>query len=80
MFFNYEVYFIDCLDKLNWEKMCYLCCLCFVRLDLDFIGFFIDELREFKYGEYYFFFSNIVKKFILECLVEVDDYEVVKFV
>ncbi|KKF92935.1 Vacuolar protein sorting-associated protein 45 [Ceratocystis platani] len=38
----------------------------------------IDELREPKYGEYFLFFTNVIKKSSLERLAEADDHEVVK--
>ncbi|KAB5570051.1 glucose inhibited division protein A-domain-containing protein [Coniochaeta sp. 2T2.1] len=77
---NHEVYLIDRLDNPNREKMRHLRCLCFVRPHPDSIGLLIDELREPKYGEYYLYFSNVVKKSALERLAEADDHEVVKLV
>lgn len=77
---NHEVYLIDRLDNPNREKMRHLRCLCFVRPHPDSIGLLIDELRDPKYGEYYLYFSNIVKKSALERLAEADDHEVVKLV
>ena len=77
---NHEVYLMDRLDNPNREKMRHLRCLCFVRPHSDSIGLLIDELREPKYGEYYLYFSNVVKKSTLERLAEADDHEVVKLV
>ncbi|PGG98864.1 hypothetical protein AJ80_09446 [Polytolypa hystricis UAMH7299] len=77
---NHEVYLIDRLDNPSREKMRHLRCLCFVRPSPDSIQFLIDELREPKYGEYYIYFSNIVRKSSLERLAEADDHEVVKAV
>ncbi|KAL1959363.1 hypothetical protein VTO42DRAFT_2166 [Malbranchea cinnamomea] len=77
---NHEVYLIDRLDNQSREKMRHLRCLCFVRPSPDSIQFLIDELREPKYGEYYIYFSNIVRKSSLERLAEADDHEVVKSV
>ncbi|KAI1322828.1 Sec1-like protein [Xylariaceae sp. FL0255] len=77
---NHEVYLTDRLDNQDREKMRHLCCLCFVRPSPDSIQFLIDELREPKYGEYYLYFSNVVKKSSLERLAEADDHEVVKSV
>ncbi|KAI1304291.1 GIDA-domain-containing protein [Xylaria venustula] len=77
---NHEVYLTDRLDNQNREKMRHLRCLCFVRPSPDSIQFLIDELRDPKYGEYYLFFSNVVKKSSLERLAEADDHEVVKSV
>ncbi|KAI1375750.1 Sec1-like protein [Hypoxylon crocopeplum] len=75
---NHEVYLTDRLDNPNREKMRHLRCLCFVRPSPDSIQFLIDELRDPKYGEYYLYFSNVVKKSSLERLAEADDHEVVK--
>jgi len=77
---SHEVYLIDRLDNANREKMRHLRCFCFVRPSPDSIQFLIDELREPKYGEYYLYFSNVVKKSSLERLAEADDHEVVKLV
>lgn len=77
---NHEVYLIDRLDNQSRERMRHLRCLCFVRPSPDSIQFLIDELRAPKYGEYYIYFSNIVRKSSLERLAEADDHEVVKSV
>nr|POE65262.1 vacuolar protein sorting-associated protein 45 [Quercus suber] len=75
---NHSVYLTDRLDKQDREKMRHLRCLCFVRPSPDSIQLLIDEFREPKYGEYYVYFSNIIKKSSLERLAEADDHEVVK--
>ncbi|KAI1812864.1 Sec1-like protein [Poronia punctata] len=77
---NHEVYLTDRIDNPNREKMRHLRCLCFIRPSPDSIQFLIDELRDPKYGEYYLYFSNVVKKSSLERLAEADDHEVVKSV
>ncbi|BDD61857.1 vacuolar protein sorting-associated protein 45 [Monascus purpureus] len=77
---NHEVYLIDRLDNQAREKMRHLRCLCFVRPSPDSIQLLIEELREPKYGEYYLYFSNIVRKSSLERLAEADDHEVVRVV
>ena len=77
---NHEVYLTDRLDNQNREKMRHLRCLCFVRPSPDSIQYLLDELREPKYGEYYLYFSNVVRKSSLERLAEADDHEVVKSV
>ncbi|KAI1102590.1 Sec1-like protein [Jackrogersella minutella] len=75
---NHEVYLTDRLDNPNREKMRHLRCLSFLRPSPESIQFLIDELRDPKYGEYYLYFSNVVKKSSLERLAEADDHEVVK--
>ncbi|PLN79247.1 vacuolar protein sorting-associated protein 45 [Aspergillus taichungensis] len=77
---NHEVYLIDRLDNAAREKMRHLRCLCFVRPSPTSIQFLIDELREPKYGEYFIYFSNIVRKSALERLAEADSHEVVRAV
>ncbi|KAE8339306.1 hypothetical protein BDV24DRAFT_176141 [Aspergillus arachidicola] len=77
---NHEVYLIDRLDNAAREKMRHLRCLCFVRPSASSIQFLIDELREPKYGEYYIYLSNIIRKSSLERLAEADSHEVVRAV
>ncbi|RKF58729.1 Vacuolar protein sorting-associated protein 45 [Golovinomyces cichoracearum] len=77
---NHEVYLVDRLDNHRREKMRHLRCLCFVRPSPDSIQMLIDEFREPRYGEYYIYFSNIIKKSSLERLAEADDHEVVRVV
>ncbi|KAL8861379.1 MAG: hypothetical protein Q9178_002252 [Gyalolechia marmorata] len=75
---SHEVYLIDRLDNTAREKMRHLRCLCFVRPSPDSVQNLIEEFREPRYGEYYIFFSNVVRKSSLERLAEADDNEVVK--
>ncbi|KAE8349043.1 Sec1-like protein [Aspergillus coremiiformis] len=77
---NHEVYLIDRLDNAAREKMRHLRCLCFVRPSPSSIQFLIDELRDPKYGEYYIYLSNIIRKSSLERLAEADSHEVVRAV
>lgn len=77
---SHEVYLVDRLDNPAREKMRHLRCICFVRPSPDSVQFMIDELRDPKYGEYYVYFTNIVKKSSLERLAEADDHEVIKSV
>lgn len=60
--------------------MRHLRCLCFVRPSPNSIQLLIDELREPKYGEYYIYLSNIIRKSSLERLAEADSHEVVQCV
>lgn len=77
---NHEVYLIDRIDNASREKMRHLRCLCLVRPSPESIQLLIDELRDPRYGEYYLYFTNVVKKSSLERLAEADDHEVVKLV
>ena len=60
--------------------MRHLRCLCFIRPSATSIQLLIDELREPKYGEYYIYLSNIIRKSSLERLAEADVHEVVRVV
>ncbi|RAH42962.1 Sec1 family protein [Aspergillus brunneoviolaceus CBS 621.78] len=60
--------------------MRHLRCLCFIRPSPTSIQFLIDELREPRYGEYYIYLSNIIRKSSLERLAEADSHEVVRLV
>ncbi|KAL4871999.1 hypothetical protein BDV12DRAFT_162838 [Aspergillus spectabilis] len=77
---NHEVYLIDRLDNAARERMRHLRCVCFVRPSPASIQLLIDELREPKYGEYYIYLSNIIRKSSLERLAEADVHEVVRVV
>jgi vacuolar protein sorting-associated protein 45 len=77
---SHEVYLIDRLDNPAREKMRHLRCICLVRPSSESIQLLIEELRDPKYGEYYLFFTNVVKKPALEQLAEADDHEAVKLV
>lgn len=74
------MYLIDRLDNAAREKMRHLRCLVFVRPSPGSIQLLIDELREPKYGEYYIYMSNIIRKSSLERLAEADSHEVVQCV
>lgn len=77
---NHEVYLIDRIDNASREKMRHLRCLCLLRPSPESIQLLIDELRDPRYGDYYLYFTNVVKKSSLERLAEADDHEVVKLV
>ncbi|KAF7713465.1 Sec1 family protein [Penicillium ucsense] len=77
---NHEVYLIDRLDNTAREKMRHLRCLCFVRPSSNSLQLLIDELRDPKYGEYFIYLSNIIRKSSLERLAEADSHEVVQCV
>ncbi|KAI9017038.1 Sec1-like protein [Gaertneriomyces semiglobifer] len=73
-----EVYLIDRLDNRQREKMRHLRCVCFVRPSPESIQALVEELREPKYGDYYLYFSNSLRKSDIERLAEVDEHEVVR--
>ncbi|KAJ3145687.1 vacuolar protein sorting-associated protein 45 [Geranomyces variabilis] len=73
-----EVYLIDRIDNAQREKMRHLKCICFVRPTGEAVQALIEELRDPRYGDYYLYFSNTLKKSDIERLAEVDEYEVVR--
>ncbi|RDA89701.1 hypothetical protein CP533_0670 [Ophiocordyceps camponoti-saundersi (nom. inval.)] len=77
---NHEIYLIDRLDNISRDKMRHLCCLCIIRPSPGSIQLLINELREPKYGQYHLYFTNILKKSLLERLAEADNHEVIKSV
>ncbi|KAJ3015577.1 vacuolar protein sorting-associated protein 45 [Thoreauomyces humboldtii] len=73
-----EVYLIDRIDNWQREKMKHLKCICFVRPTAESVQALIEELRDPRYGDYYLYFSNTLKKSDIERLAEVDEHEVVR--
>ncbi|KAJ2616782.1 vacuolar protein sorting-associated protein 45 [Coemansia sp. RSA 1365] len=73
-----EVYLVDRIDNVQRDAMRHLKCLCFLRPTDSSIQALVDELRSPKYGDYYIYFSNILKKSMIELLAENDESEVVQ--
>ncbi|KAI8319191.1 Sec1-like protein [Martensiomyces pterosporus] len=73
-----ETYLVDKIENTERDKMRHLKCICFVRPTEASIQALVDELRAPKYGDYYIYFSNILKKSMIEALAENDEYEVVR--
>ncbi|KAI8369636.1 Sec1-like protein [Radiomyces spectabilis] len=73
-----ECYLIDRIDNRNREKMKHLKCICFLRPTRESIQYLVEELREPAYGDYYIYFSNVLRKADIELLAEVDEHEVVR--
>ncbi|KAL7752594.1 vacuolar protein sorting-associated protein 45 [Sorochytrium milnesiophthora] len=73
-----EVYLIDKLENANRDTLKHLKCICFVRPSAESLQSLADELRNPKYGEYFLYFSNVLKKSQVERLAEVDECEVVR--
>ncbi|KAL1916515.1 uncharacterized protein VTP21DRAFT_5706 [Calcarisporiella thermophila] len=73
-----ECYLVDRLDNRNRDKMKHLKCICLLRPDPSSIQALVDELRQPCYGDYYLYFTNMVKKSVIERLAEVDEHEVVR--
>ncbi|KAJ1742643.1 vacuolar protein sorting-associated protein 45 [Coemansia sp. RSA 989] len=73
-----EVFLVDRIENQQRDTMRHLKCICFVRPTNASIQALIDELRSPKYGDYYIYFANILKKSMIELLAENDENEVVR--
>ncbi|KAI8817099.1 Sec1-like protein [Fimicolochytrium jonesii] len=73
-----EVYLIDRIDNRQREKMKHLKCIAFVRSTGESVQALVEELRDPRYGDYYLYFSNTLRKSDIERLAEVDEHEVVR--
>ncbi|KAJ1940129.1 vacuolar protein sorting-associated protein 45 [Kickxella alabastrina] len=73
-----ETYLVDRIENDKRDAMRHLKCVCFLRPTDSSIQALIDELRNPKYGDYYIYFSNILKKSMIEMLAENDESEVVR--
>ncbi|KAJ2722016.1 vacuolar protein sorting-associated protein 45 [Coemansia sp. Benny D115] len=73
-----ETYLVDRIENRNRDVMRHLKCVCFLRPTDSSIKALLDELRSPKYGDYYIYFSNVLKKSMIEILAENDESEVVR--
>ncbi|KAJ3005378.1 UNVERIFIED_CONTAM: vacuolar protein sorting-associated protein 45, partial [Siphonaria sp. JEL0065] len=73
-----EVYLIDRVENKQREKMKHLKCIAFVRPSAESIQNLVEELRDPRYGDYYLYFSNTIKKSAIERLAEADETECVR--
>ncbi|KAI8871608.1 vacuolar protein sorting 45A [Ramicandelaber brevisporus] len=73
-----ETFLVDRIDNPNREKMRHLKCICFIRPTEQSIQRLVTELRQPLYGDYYIYFSNAIKKSVVERLAEADEWEVVR--
>ncbi|OLY78964.1 Vacuolar protein sorting-associated protein 45 [Smittium mucronatum] len=73
-----EVYLVDKIGNQNRERIKHLNCIIFVRPTETSITSIVQELMSPKYANYYIFFSNVIKKSVIETLAEHDELEVVK--
>ncbi|KAM0750187.1 Sec1-like protein [Meredithblackwellia eburnea MCA 4105] len=60
------------------ERLPHLKCVCILRPTDESIEACEREIREGKYGSYYLYFTNILKKSQIEQLAEADEHELVK--
>ncbi|KAI9172915.1 vacuolar protein sorting-associated protein 45 [Blastocladiella emersonii ATCC 22665] len=73
-----EVYLVERVENKKRDKMSHLKCIVFVRPTVESLNHVMDELRAPKYGDYYLYFSNVLKKLQVEKLAEADEFEVVR--
>jgi len=73
-----EVYLTDRVDNPARERMAHLKCLCFLRPSHESLSALEAELARPRYGSYYLFFTNILKRSAIERLAEADEHEVVR--
>ncbi|GJQ13150.1 hypothetical protein GpartN1_g4941.t1 [Galdieria partita] len=75
--YNKGVFLIEKLETPRSEQMKHMKCLVFVRPNSTNLNILQKELASPKFGEYHIFFSNIVRKALLEELAESDTFELV---
>lgn len=73
-----EVYLTDRVDNPARERMAHLKCLCFLRPSHESLSALEAELARPRYGSYYLFFTNVLKRSAIERLAEADEHEVVR--
>ncbi|PVV02226.1 hypothetical protein BB560_003330 [Smittium megazygosporum] len=73
-----DTYLVDKLENTKRETMKHLKCIVFIRPSDSSITSLAQELLNPKYESYYIFFSNTIKKSVLETLAEHDEFEVVR--
>ncbi|KDN47943.1 Sec1-like protein [Tilletiaria anomala UBC 951] len=75
---SHEVYLTDRVDNVSRDRMRHLKCVALLRPTPSSVDFLVRELREPKYGGYWIYFTNVLKKSSIELLAEADSHEVVK--
>ncbi|KAK4700286.1 vacuolar protein sorting-associated protein 45, partial [Phenoliferia sp. Uapishka_3] len=60
------------------ERLPHLKCICILRPTDESIEACEREIREGRYGEYWLFFTNVLKKAQIERLAEADEHELVR--
>ncbi|KAJ1733682.1 vacuolar protein sorting-associated protein 45, partial [Coemansia sp. Benny D160-2] len=73
-----ETFLVDKVENVHRDTLRHLKCICFVRPTEASVRALVDELRSPKYGDYYVYVSNILKKSMIEVLAENDESEVVR--
>eukprot|EP01105_Mastigella_eilhardi_P009919 TRINITY_DN2328_c0_g1_i1.p1 TRINITY_DN2328_c0_g1~~TRINITY_DN2328_c0_g1_i1.p1 ORF type:complete len:569 (-),score=169.35 TRINITY_DN2328_c0_g1_i1:56-1711(-) len=75
-----EVYLFTKLEATNRELMPHLKAVCLLRGTQTNLRLLQEELRDPKYGEYYLFFTTMVKSGMLDEIAQSDEHEVVQTV
>ncbi|KAI5479482.1 vacuolar protein sorting-associated protein 45 [Pseudohyphozyma bogoriensis] len=60
------------------ERLPHLKCICFLRPTEESIDSCVREIKEGRYGGYWLYFTNILKKSQIERLAEADEHELVR--
>lgn len=75
---SHEVYLTDRIDNASRERMKHLKCIVLLRPTEASIEALCNELKWPKYGGYWLYFTNVLKKTDIERLAEADEHDVVK--
>jgi hypothetical protein len=75
---SHEVYLTDRVDNEARERMKHLKCIVLLRPTEASIEALCKELKWPKYGGYWLYFTNVLKKGDIERLAEADEHDAVK--
>eukprot|EP00128_Syssomonas_multiformis_P005301 Colp12_sorted_trinity150504_noHs@13588 len=73
-----SVYLVEKINTESKEKMSHMKAICFLRPTQDSLDALCKELKEPRYGNYYIYFSNILRSSQLERLADADENEVIR--
>ncbi|KAJ1920079.1 vacuolar protein sorting-associated protein 45 [Mycoemilia scoparia] len=73
-----ETYLVDKVGNSNRDTLKHLKCVCFLRPTDESMMALAKELQAPRYGSYYVYFSNALKKSMIELLAEHDENELVQ--
>lgn len=75
---SHEVYLTDRIDNPARDRMKHLKCIVLLRPTQASIDALCKELQWPKYGSYWLYFTNVLRKSDIEALAEADEHDVVK--
>jgi len=73
-----EVFLVEKLQHIPQKNMQHLKAVCFVRPTKENCEIFCEHLKQHVYGEYYLFFSHLIKENLLQMIAVSDEHEVVQ--